>query len=216
MNVLVVEDEQKLADGMSRFLTYAGFEVAVAMTLSEAKQQLHQRFDAVLLDVRLPDGEGWTLIPTLKAQQPAPAIILTTARGEADDRVFGLELGADDYLVKPIVLKELEIRLKRLVKQTDVIQFGALTIDIKSRMVQENGHPLRLTNKEYELLLYLWKHVGEALDRNRLLDDVWDYAFVGDTRTVDTHIKQLRDKSPTLKEQLKTVHRVGYRLEGLS
>ncbi|WP_074036710.1 response regulator transcription factor [Exiguobacterium sp. AT1b] len=216
MNVLVVEDEQKLADGMSRFLTYAGFKVTVAMTLSEAKQQLHQRFDAVLLDVRLPDGEGWTLIPTLKAQQPAPAIILTTARGEADDRVFGLELGADDYLVKPVVLKELEIRLKRLVKQTDVIQFGALTIDIKSRMVQENGHPLRLTNKEYELLLYLWKHVGEALDRNRLLDDVWDYAFFGDTRTVDTHIKQLRDKSPTLKEQLKTVHRVGYRLEGLS
>ena len=216
MNVLVVEDEQKLVDGMSRFLTYAGFEVTVAMTLSEAKQQLHQRFDAILLDVRLPDGEGWTLIPTLKAQQPAPAIILTTARGEADDRVFGLELGADDYLVKPIVLKELEIRLKRLVKQTDVIQFGALTIDIKSRMVQEKGHPLRLTNKEYELLLYLWKHVGEALDRNRLLDDVWDYAFFGDTRTVDTHIKQLRDKSPTLKEQLKTVHRVGYRLEGLS
>ncbi|WP_214746735.1 response regulator transcription factor [Exiguobacterium sp. s189] len=216
MNVLVVEDEQKLADGMSRFLTYAGFDVTVAMTLREAKRQLHQRFDAVLLDVRLPDGEGWTLIPTLKAQQPAPAIILTTARGEADDRVFGLELGADDYLVKPIVLKELEIRLKRLVKQTDVIQFGALTIDIKSRMVQENGHPLRLTNKEYELLLYLWKHVGEALDRNRLLDDVWDYAFVGDTRTVDTHIKQLRDKSPTLKEQLKTVHRVGYRLEELS
>lgn len=216
MNILVVEDEQKLADGMSRFLTYAGFEVTVAMTLSEAKQQLDQRFDAVLLDVRLPDGEGWTLIPTLKAQQPAPAIILTTARGEADDRVFGLELGADDYLVKPIVLKELEIRLKRLVKQTDLIQFGALTIDIKSRMVQENGHPLRLTNKEYELLLYLWKHVGEALDRNRLLDDVWDYAYVGDTRTVDTHIKQLRDKSPTLKEQLKTVHRVGYRLEELS
>ena len=162
MNVLVVEDEQKLADGMSRFLTYAGFEVTVAMTLSEAKQQLHQRFDAVLLDVRLPDGEGWTLIPTLKAQHPTPAIILTTARGEADDRVFGLELGADDYLVKPIVLKELEIRLKRLVKQTDMIQFGALTIDVKSRMVQENGHPLRLTNKEYELLLYLWKHVGEA------------------------------------------------------
>ena len=216
MNVLVVEDEQKLADGMSRFLTYAGFEVTVAMTLSEAKQQLHQRFDAVLLDVRLPDGEGWTLIPTLKAQHPTPAIILTTARGEADDRVFGLELGADDYLVKPIVLKELEIRLKRLVKQTDMIQFGALTIDVKSRMVQENGHPLRLTNKEYELLLYLWKHVGEALDRTRLLDDVWDYAFLGDTRTVDTHIKQLRDKSPTLKERLKTVHRVGYRLEGLS
>ena len=216
MNVLVVEDELKLADGMSRFLTYAGFEVTVAMTLSEAKQQLHQRFDAVLLDVRLPDGEGWTLIPTLKVQHPTPAIILTTARGEADDRVFGLELGADDYLVKPIVLKELEIRLKRLVKQTDMIQFGALTIDVKSRMVQENGQPLRLTNKEYELLLYLWKHVGEALDRNRLLDDVWDYAFVGDTRTVDTHIKQLRDKSPTLKEQLKTVHRVGYRLEGLS
>ncbi|WP_214795969.1 MULTISPECIES: response regulator transcription factor [unclassified Exiguobacterium] len=216
MNVLVVEDEQKLADGMSRFLTYAGFDVTVATTLGEAKRQLHQRFDAVLLDVRLPDGEGWTLIPTLKAQQPSPAIILTTARGEADDRVFGLELGADDYLVKPIVLKELEIRLKRLVKQTDLIQFGALTIDIKSRMVQENGQPLRLTNKEYELLLYLWKHVGEALDRNRLLDDVWDYTFVGDTRTVDTHIKQLRDKSPTLKEQLKTVHRVGYRLEGLS
>lgn len=216
MNVLVVEDELKLADGMSRFLTYSGFEVTVAMTLSEAKQQLHQRFDAVLLDVRLPDGEGWTLIPTLKAQQPAPAIILTTARGEADDRVFGLELGADDYLVKPIVLKELEIRLKRLVKQNDMIQFGTLTIDVKSRMVQENGHPLRLTNKEYELLLYLWKHVGEALDRNRLLDEVWDYAFVGDTRTVDTHIKQLRDKSPTLKEQLKTVHRVGYRLEELS
>ncbi|WP_214828718.1 response regulator transcription factor [Exiguobacterium algae] len=213
MNVLVVEDEMKLADGMSRFLTYAGFDVTVATTLSEAKTFLQEPFDAVLLDVRLPDGEGWTLIPKLKSLQPKPAIILTTARGEADDRIFGLELGADDYLVKPIVLKELEIRLKRLVKHTEGITFGNLVIDEKSRTVKENGNPLRLTNKEYELLLFMWKHLGEALDRNRLLDEVWDYEFVGDTRTVDTHVKQLRDKSPTLKQQLKTVHRVGYRLE---
>lgn len=213
MNVLVVEDEQKLADGMSRFLTYSGFEVTVAMTLKEAKQYLNESFDAVLLDVRLPDGEGWTLIPKLKSLHPKPAIILTTARGQADDRIFGLELGADDYLVKPVVLKELEIRLKRLVKQTEEIKFGSLVIDEKSRTVKEGEQSLRLTNKEYELLLFMLKHVGEALDRNRLLDEVWDYAFVGDTRTVDTHVKQLRDKSPTLKQQLKTVHRVGYRLE---
>ncbi|TCI34469.1 MULTISPECIES: response regulator transcription factor [Exiguobacterium] len=213
MNVLVVEDEQKLADGMARFLTYAGFTVSVARTLAEAKRLLDQPFDAVLLDVRLPDGEGWTLIPRLQTLQPRPAIVLTTARGEADDRVFGLELGADDYLVKPIVLKELEIRLKRLVKQTDGIVFGDLKVDEKSRTVTEDGKPIRLANKEYELLLYFMKHIGEALDRNRLLDDVWDYTFVGDTRTVDTHVKQLRDKSKTIKRQLKTVHRVGYRLE---
>lgn len=213
MNVLVVEDEQKLADGMARFLTYAGFTVSVARTLAEAKRLLDEPFDAVLLDVRLPDGEGWTLIPKLQSLQPRPAIVLTTARGEADDRVFGLELGADDYLVKPIVLKELEIRLKRLVKQTESIVFGDLKVDEKSRTVTEAGKPIRLANKEYELLLYFMKHIGEALDRNRLLDDVWDYTFVGDTRTVDTHVKQLRDKCPTMKRQLKTVHRVGYRLE---
>ncbi|MFY9856813.1 MAG: response regulator transcription factor, partial [Exiguobacterium chiriqhucha] len=124
-----------------------------------------------------------------------------------------LELGADDYLVKPIVLKELEIRLKRLVKQTDEISFGDMTVDARSRTVIDAGQAIRMTNKEYELLLFFLKHSGEALDRNRLLDEVWDYTFAGDTRTVDTHVKQLRDKSPTMKQQLKTVHRVGYRLE---
>lgn len=213
MNVLVVEDEPKLADGLARFLTYAGFHVTVAGTLAEAKRQLEQPFDAVLLDVRLPDGEGWTLIPKLKTLKPRPAIILATARGEADDRVFGLELGADDYLVKPIALKELEIRLKRLVKQMDEISFGDMTVDARSRTVTDAGQAIRMTNKEYELLLFFLKHSGEALDRNRLLDEVWDYTFAGDTRTVDTHVKQLRDKSPTMKRQLKTVHRVGYRLE---
>lgn len=213
MHVLVVEDEPKLADGLSRFLTYSGFDVTIAKSLQDAKHHLDRPFDAVILDVRLPDGEGWTLIPRLKTLHPRPVIILTTARGEADDRIFGLELGADDYLVKPIVLKELEIRLRRLVKKEETIQFGPLVIDVKARIVSEGANVLRLTNKEYELLLYLWHHLDEALDRNRLLDEVWDYAFVGDTRTVDTHIKQLRDKSSFLKQQLKTVHRIGYRLE---
>lgn len=157
MNVLVVEDEPKLADGLARFLTYAGFHVSVAGTLAEAKRQLEQPFDAVLLDVRLPDGEGWTLIPKLKTLKPRPAIILATARGEADDRVFGLELGADDYLVKPIVLKELEIRLKRLVKQTDEISFGDMTVDARSRTVTDAGQAIRMTNKEYELLLFFYE-----------------------------------------------------------
>lgn len=213
MRVLVVEDEFKLAENMKRYLQHIDFEVTLAETLAEAKRHLHENYAAVLLDVRLPDGEGWTLIPTLKELQPRPIIILTTARGEADDRIFGLELGADDYLVKPVAFKELEIRLKRLLQQEELMGVGDVTVDIKSRLVKEDGNELTLANKEYELLLYLLRHKGEALGRDRLLDEVWGYTYVGDTRTVDTHIKQLRDKSSTLKRLIKTVHRVGYRLE---
>ncbi|RJO98286.1 DNA-binding response regulator [Exiguobacterium sp. RIT452] len=218
MKILVIEDELKLAQVTERFLRHHGYAVTIAGALAEAKKSLSSdQFDAVLVDVRLPDGDGWSLVPSIKTSQPAPVVFMLTSRGEADDRVFGLELGADDYLVKPVVLKELIIRLERALKQRVPAgrQLGDVTIDEKARQVKSGAETISLAKMEFELLVYFMEHLGEALSRNQILDDVWGYTFGGDTRTVDTHVKQLRDKLPTVKQQLKTVHRVGYRLEAI-
>jgi len=217
MNVLLIEDEQKLAQVTARFLRHHAYDVTIAGSLAEAKQCLTRAFDAVLIDVRLPDGDGWSLVPSIKSQVQPPVVFMMTSRGEADDRVFGLELGADDYLVKPVVLKELTIRLERALKVRPIARhaFGDLTIDEKGRQVKTGERVISLAKMEFELLLYFIEHLGEALSRDQILDDVWGYAFGGDTRTVDTHVKQLRDKLPVIKQQLKTVHRVGYRLEAI-
>lgn len=219
MHILLIEDEVKLAQVTERFLRHHGYEVTLAMSLKQAKIALEEtQFDAVLVDVRLPDGDGWSLVPSIKAAAVPPVVFMMTSRGEADDRVFGLELGADDYLVKPVVLKELTIRLERALKQRpreSSLRIGDLRLDPKARLVKTNGTSLSLAKMEFELLTYFIEHIGEALSRDQILDDVWGYTFGGDTRTVDTHVKQLRDKLPTIKQQLKTVHRVGYRLEAI-
>ncbi len=218
MKILVIEDELKLAQVTERFLRHYDYIVTLAASLTDAKRSLaNESFDAVLVDVRLPDGDGWSLVPSIKATVPAPVVFMLTSRGEADDRVFGLELGADDYLVKPVVLKELIIRLERALKQRVPAgrQLGDVTIDEKARRVQNGTESVNLTKMEFELLVYFLDHLGEALTRDQILDDVWGYTFGGDTRTVDTHVKQLRDKLPIVKQQLKTVHRVGYRLEAI-
>lgn len=219
MNILLIEDEVKLAHVTERFLRHHGYEVTLAMSLGQAKDALSKTtFDAVLVDVRLPDGDGWSLVPSIKAVAMPPVVFMMTSRGEADDRVFGLELGADDYLVKPVVLKELTIRLERALNQRPkdtAFRLGDLTLDPKARLVKNGEQSLSLAKMEFELLTYFVEHIGEALSRDQILDDVWGYTFGGDTRTVDTHVKQLRDKLPTIKQQLKTVHRVGYRLEAM-
>jgi len=218
MNILVIEDELKLAQVTERFLRHHGYTVTLAASLVEAKEVLQKEtFDAALVDVRLPDGDGWSLVPGIKAMAPPPVVFMLTSRGEADDRVFGLELGADDYLVKPVVLKELIIRLERALKQRLPVgrRLGDVTIDEKARRVQNGPDTVSLAKMEFELLAYFFEHLGEALTRDQILDEVWGYTFGGDTRTVDTHVKQLRDKLPTIKQQLKTVHRVGYRLEAI-
>ncbi|MDI3233603.1 response regulator transcription factor [Exiguobacterium antarcticum] len=218
MKILVIEDELKLAQVTERFLRHHGYTVTLVGSLQEAKTHLmDETFDAVLVDVRLPDGDGWSLVPSIKSNHPAPVVFMLTSRGEADDRVFGLELGADDYLVKPVVLKELIIRLERALKQRLPAgrQLGDVTIDEKARRVKSGPETISLAKMEFELLVYFFEHLGEALSRDQILDEVWGYTFGGDTRTVDTHVKQLRDKLPTIKQQLKTVHRVGYRLEAI-
>lgn len=220
MKILLIEDEKKLAQVTTRFLEHHGYEVTGAETLADAKRMLSEKvFDAALVDVRLPDGDGWSIVPQLKGMERAPVVFMMTSRGEADDRVFGLELGADDYLVKPVVLKELVIRLERWLKmrtlETKRPGLGALVLDERARIVRDGEADHHLAKMEFELLSYFLEHLNEALSRDQILDDVWGYAFGGDTRTVDTHVKQLRDKLPTVKSQLKTVHRVGYRLEAL-
>ncbi|WP_445002229.1 response regulator [Exiguobacterium alkaliphilum] len=158
MNVLVVEDELKLADGLARFLTYAGFHVRVAGTLAEAKRQLEQPFDAVLLDVRLPDGEGWTLIPKLKALRPAPVIILATARGEADDRVFGLELGIvkqEDVAATGRSMTEEVDRIDRLV--TQMLEYSKLSAG-KLTLTTEPVHLNELIEETVSRMEESFKH----------------------------------------------------------
>jgi two-component system response regulator ResD len=164
----------------------------------------------------LPDKDGWALLRKIKASGSTP-VILTTARGEEDDRILGLELGADDYMVKPISMRELVLRVNLRVNckatKSRTIKFDNLTVIEDSREVIESNESVSLTPKEFDLLLFLSKNAGQVFNREQLLSSVWGYDFIGDSRTIDTHIKKLREKLEFCEKHLQTVWGVGYKLD---
>ena len=221
--ILVVEDSQDIGDLLRHYLERAGHTVDLLTTgtavLAHARE--HQP-DLVLLDLMLPGMDGLLVCQALR-QDPGTAatpIIMVTARGEEADRVRGLELGADDYVVKPFSPKEVVARVAALLRRVDrpdtassQLRHGPITIDLDRHEVRVGGTEVRLTAKEFLLLQYLIEHRGRVLSRDLLLTDVWGYQYTGGTRTVDVHVRRLREKVPLLATALTTIKQFGYRLE---
>lgn len=214
--ILIIEDETKLSEVMTLYLRKENYNVTCVSDGKEAEDIIgSDSFDLIILDIMLPGKDGWALLRKIKSLGNTP-VILTTARGEEDDRIFGLELGADDYMVKPISMRELVLRVKlrinsKITKNTS-LKFDNLTILEESHEVLEDNQLINLTPKEFDLLLFLSKHTGQVFNREQLLSSVWGYDFIGDSRTIDTHIKKLREKLKFCEEHLITVWGVGYKL----
>jgi len=220
--VLVVEDDKDIADLIAHYLQRAGHVVdTVGSGTLVMPRVASARPDLIVLDVMLPGMDGMQVCGALR-QEPATAaipIIMLTARGEEGDRIAGLELGADDYVTKPFSPKELVARVGALLRRIehtapgDVLTYGSVTIDIARHTVAVDGVDVRLTAKEFLLLQYLVQHRGRVLSRDVLLTDVWGYQYTGGTRTVDVHIRRLREKLPLLGDAITTVKQFGYKLE---
>ena len=219
MRVLVVEDEDAIAEPLAEGLRREGWEVERASTGAEALAR-YADAEIVLLDVRLPDVDGFTVCREIRARSRVP-VIMVTARGEEIDRVVGLELGADDYVVKPFGLRELVARMRAVLRRVgdeppapdDVVTAGAVTIDTRARRVSVDGAELadELTPKEYELLLALAADPGTIVPKERLVREVWGTSWYGAAKTVDVHVASLRRKlgDPGL---IETIRGVGLRL----
>lgn len=214
--VLVVEDEEAVRELLVFHLAQAGFRVLEAGTLQEAAARL-EGADAVVLDWMLPDGSGVDWLRRLRGTpkgERRPVLMLTARAGEAD-RVYGLDAGSDDYLVKPFSAAELVARLRALLRRTEPAQVhkvGALTLDERQGSVTYGGRALTLTRREFELLAFLCASPGRVFSRTELLDRVWGEDFLGTERTVDQHIAQLRALLDA--ELIETVRGRGYRLKG--
>ena len=221
--VLVVEDSADIADLIRHYLERAGHTVEVTATGTDALARARKTGpDLVILDLMLPGMDGLLVCQALRHDRSTAAIpvIMLTARAEEADRVRGLELGADDYVTKPFSPKELAARVAALLRRTrrpeaaaTVLRYGPVVMDIDRHQVRAGDEELRLTAKEFLLLRYLLEHRGRVLSRDLLLSDVWGYQYTGGTRTVDVHVRRLREKLPLLKTALATVKQFGYKLE---
>ena len=218
--ILVVEDDLDIADLIARYLTNAGHQVQRLTSGADVIPRLRREAaDLVILDLMLPGMDGMRVCQTMR-NDPAMAaipIIMLTARGEESDRVSGLELGADDYVTKPFSPKELTARVGALLRRSGralggVVTYGSITIDADRHHVTLDGEEIKLTAKEFLLLQYLIQHRGRVLSRDLLLSDVWGYQYTGGTRTVDVHIRRLREKLPVLTGAIETVKQFGYKL----
>jgi DNA-binding response OmpR family regulator len=219
--LLVVEDDPDIANLLKHSLTRAGFAVDVLHSGSEVVSRVRADMpDLVLLDLMLPGLDGLEICRNLRSdpRTAAIAIIMLTARAEESDRIVGLELGADDYITKPFSPNEVVARVRALLRRAHrtspggLLRYGALAVDVERHLVSVDGEDVRLTAKEFLLLQYLLEHQGRVLSRDLLLTDVWGYSYTGGTRTVDVHVRRLREKLPLLAEALVTVKQFGYKL----
>jgi two-component system phosphate regulon response regulator PhoB len=222
--VLIVEDERDLAELLAYNLEKEGYQALVTGTGLEGLETARRELpDLILLDLMLPGMMGTEVCSALRHSEKTRAIpvLMLTARGDEIDRVVGFEMGADDYIVKPFSMRELMLRIRAILRRSNQepasserqISIGAIAIDCACHRVTIAGVEIELTSTEYKLLLYLAEHSGRVMKRELLLQDVWGYNFVGDTRTVDTHMTRLRNKLGDAGEMIKTVRGFGYKLE---
>jgi DNA-binding response OmpR family regulator len=233
--ILIVEDEQTLQETLAYNLTRQGYEVETAgdgIKALEVARKAHP--DLIILDIMLPGIDGFEVCRILRQEMTTPVLILT-ARDDEIDRVVGLEVGADDYLTKPFSMRELLARVKAMLRRvrlmreefsaasselatpSQIMTFGNLVIDITRREVRLNDQIIPLKPKEYELLLFLAQHRGQVLSREFILERVWGWDYIGDSRTVDVHVRWLREKieaQPAQPMRIVTVRGAGYRFEG--
>ncbi len=220
-SILVVEDETTLRETLAYNLKREGYEVAATGDGGEALELARDKtFDLIVLDVMLPTLDGLSIVRILRKEQRTPIILLTARSGEVD-RIMGLETGADDYVVKPFSLGELLARVRAVLRRsapetTTRLEAGDLSLDLIGRKAYRSEQELRLSHKEFDLLAALIRNMGTALSRERLLQQVWGYDYPGDTRTVDVHIRWLREKiedDAADPKRIVTVRGVGYRFE---
>jgi DNA-binding response OmpR family regulator len=220
--ILIIEDDADIAALISHYLERSHYSAEVisdgGRALSRARETVP---DLVILDLMLPGLNGIEVCRALRADTRTATvpIIMLTARGEESERILGLDVGADDYVVKPFSPNELMARVRALLRRAApaeskerVLHCGPIRLDIARHTVSIDGEDVRLTAKEFLLLQYLMEHRGRVLSRDRLLSDVWDYRYPGATRTVDVHVRRLREKLPFLERALVTVQQFGYKL----
>ena len=219
--ILIVDDEPAIVRGLEDNLRFEGYETLGATTPEEGlARALGDAPDLILLDIMMPRMSGWEVCQAVRARGIDVPIIMLTARGEEADRVRGLELGADDYVTKPFSLRELLARVRAVLRRPgprrkfEELAFGDVRIHARGRRVTRGGREVRLTRKEYDLLVYLVEHRGDIVTRERLLDEVWGYERFPTTRTVDSHVLRLRRKleaDPDRPLLIQTVHGQGYK-----
>jgi two-component system alkaline phosphatase synthesis response regulator PhoP len=219
--ILIVDDEPEMVRGLADNLRFEGYQTMVASNGKEGLAQAIQGSpDLILLDIMMPELSGWDVLRALRQRRLDVPVILLTARGEEVDRVLGLELGADDYVIKPFSLRELLARVRAVLRRpgprqrSEDLARGDIRLHLRGRQAFKAGKEVKLTRREFELLRYLMEHPGEVLTRDRLLDEVWGYEKFPTTRTVDTHILRLRHKfeaNPDQPRYILTVHGQGYR-----
>ena len=221
-NILVVEDDRNISDLIRMYLEKEGFDVRIAYDGGKAVEEYdRQAPDMVLLDIMLPVMDGWSVRAHIREKAKTP-IIMLTAKSEVNDRITGLEMGADDYLVKPFEMKELMARINAVLRRSEIpddtrkrLVFDKLEINLDSYELLVDGKKVDTPPKELELLYHLASTPNRVYTRNQLLDEVWGFDYFGDSRTVDVHIKRLREKIENVSDQweLKTVWGVGYKFE---
>ena len=219
--ILVVDDEVNIRRVVREYAEFEGYEVAEAENGMEAVEMVKSEdIDLIVMDIMMPKLDGFSTCKEIKKYKTIPVIMLS-ARGEEYDKLFGFELGIDDYVVKPFSPKELMARIKAVLKRNNVSEstvpeklvFEGLEIDIAGREVYVDGEKASMTPKEYDLLFYLVKNKNLALTRDKLLEEVWGYDFFGDDRTVDTHIKMLRNSLGQYRKFIVTLRGMGYKFE---
>ena len=218
--ILIVDDESRMRKLIKDFLISKGYSILEAEDGEKALQVFEEnleKIDLILLDVMMPKLDGWSVLRQIRQTSKVP-IIMLTARGEEQDELFGFELGVDEYISKPFSPKILVARVEAILKRTqgdtkEVKDYGGIEIDKEGRTVTVDGKVLELSLREYELLVYLVENENIALSRDKILNNVWNYDYYGDSRTIDSHIKKIRHKLGKRGKYIKTMRGVGYKFE---
>ena len=218
--ILIVDDESRMRKLIKDFLAVKGYNILEAEDGEKALQVFEEnseKISLILLDVMMPKLDGWSVLRQIRQTSKVP-IIMLTARGEEQDELFGFELGVDEYISKPFSPKILVARVEAILKRTqgnskEVKDYGGIEIDKDGRTVTVDGKVLELSLREYELLVYLVENENIALSRDKILNNVWNYDYYGDSRTIDSHIKKIRHKLGKRGKYIKTMRGVGYKFE---
>lgn len=222
--ILIVDDEQKIREVVKEYALFEGYEVdeaADGMEAIEKVKNAKKSYDCIIMDIMMPRLDGYSACKEIKKYSNAPVIMLS-ARGEEYDKLFGFEVGIDDYVVKPFSPKELMARVKVAIKRckspdtVDILKYKGLEINFAAREVIIDGKKAQMTPKEYDILFYLAKNMNIAMSREKLLEEVWGYDFYGDDRTVDTHIKMLRNSLGPYRDLIVTLRGMGYKFDNIN
>ncbi|WP_455714736.1 response regulator transcription factor [Anaerosporobacter sp.] len=218
LKILVVDDESRMRKLVSDFLSKKDYEVIEAENGEQAVDIFFQNknISLIILDVMMPKMDGWQVCREIRQYSKVP-IIMLTAKSDEKDELLGFELGVDEYISKPFSPKILVARVEAILRRTnvveDVLSIGGITLDLEAHQVKIDGEPIELSYKEFELLTYFVKNRGVALSREKILNNVWNYDYFGDARTIDTHVKKLRSKLGDKGDYIKTIWGMGYKLE---